>query len=221
MADDQSTQPDGREVDDSARWDAANRACTTIASLVDQEDTPRDGTKEHTTREQIDAALSDATAAAQRTIDEYEEAVDRLRWAYLGSLLYSTDVPDVAGAWSASDQRDELGSDTFAARLTAWLGGAQTAILKFALVGSSFRVGVFALKHVDVAGGPALAAGLIQIDGNGAIHALENTSGGFRPGYLRNPTARADLPTSALASDFRVIDNPDGDYDQSVLMPPQ
>ncbi|HZS37460.1 MAG TPA: hypothetical protein VFF06_11575 [Polyangia bacterium] len=218
MADDQSPPPDG---DERARQDAADRACAAIVSLIDQEDAPRGGTKERTTREQVEPALGDATAAAQRTIDEYEAAVDRLRGAYLGSLLYSTDAPELAGDWSADEQRDELGSDTFAAHLAAWLGGAQSAILKFALVGSSFRVGVTALAHVDVAGGPAIAAGLIRIDGNGALHGIENTSGGFRPGYLRNLTARAAVPASALASDLRVIDNPDGDYDQSVLLRPR
>jgi hypothetical protein len=218
--DDDSPPPDAGDGGDRARRDAADRACAAIVALIDQEDTPRGDPKEHTTREQVAPAMRDATAAAAGLIDDYEGAIERLRRAYLASLLYSVDAPELTGDWSAGDQRDELGSDTFATHLAAWLDGAQLATFKFALVGSSFRVGA-GLQHVDVAGGPALAAGLVQLDAKGAVHAIENTSGGFRPGSLRNLTAHAALPASAVASDLRVIDNPDGDYDRSVLPQPR
>jgi hypothetical protein len=89
------------------------------------------------------------------------------------------------------------------------------------------RVGRLDVGHGDIAGGPALSAGLLRSevkDGKARVVLLENTSGGFRPGPLRNRVtlealrAAGYLPTSQ--ADLTVHDNPSGGYDHSALITP-
>jgi hypothetical protein len=73
------------------------------------------------------------------------------------------------------------------------------------------RVGSPALAHVDVAGGEAISAGLLRFDpADHSVGEVENTSGGFRPGRLRNATAAGLL--GAAGYTVTVHDNETGDY---------
>jgi hypothetical protein len=210
----------GDAGDDAARWYAANRDFYLVSSQVQQEDAPRGGVAKTTTTEsQVATEQAAANQAMSGPIGPYETAVAAFKAAYLASKMDSTDAPQQAGAWAADDGRDELGSRTVDAKLAGWLDVNGEAILKFAVVDGNFRVGPLTTAHVDIAGGPAHAAGLIKIYCDLKIYALENTSGGYRPGWFRNETAVAAIPAGYAGNGLEVFNNPTGNYDRSVLLP--
>jgi len=153
------------------------------------------------------------------------EAVAALEVRYLATPLDATDAAKQPGPWSADDGRDQLGSATVEARLRVWAAHPK-GFVKFAVVAGPdgapvMRVGSADTRHVDIGGGPALTAGLLRVDVSGAtvlVTALENTSGGYRPGPLRNALAVAALQAAGRAAPGMVVhDNPTGDYETSQL----
>ncbi|MCC6994009.1 MAG: hypothetical protein IT370_05210 [Deltaproteobacteria bacterium] len=153
------------------------------------------------------------------------EAVAALEQRYLATPLDATDAALQPGPWSADDGRDQLGSATVDARLRVWAAHPK-GFLKFVVVAGAegtpvMRVGSADTRHVDIGGGPALTAGLLRVDVSGAtvrVTVLENTSGGYRPGPLRNALAVAALQAAGRAAPGMVVhDNPTGDYPTSEL----
>jgi hypothetical protein len=234
--------PSGAAVDGSAlerRVQVASQRRDVVLRSAEQEDAPRRG---RTKSVRVGDQLREVSLAAQRALPAtpyreaevraYEEACARLEAAYLDSELESTDTPSQPGAWARDAGRDVLGSDTVDAKLAAWQTfDPQRPFAKFAVVrGESgaleLRVGRLDVGHVDIAGGTALGAGLLQSaleNGRTVVTVVENTSGGFRPGPLRNRTTRIALEAAGyLPADpvaLRVHDNPTGGYDGSVLIP--
>jgi hypothetical protein len=211
-----------------------------IARSVEQEDAQRQGRRKTLlVADQVRAARDVAAhalpgAQADETlVQSYEQACAALEQAYLDSLLESTDPAQKSGAWAPDDDRDVLGSATVGDKLMRWQGAdAQRPFAKFAVVrepdGSlQTRVGSLRTGHVDIAGGPALVAGLLRAElraGKLVIVLLENTSGGFRPGPLRVRTALAALERGgflpAQRSELTVHENPTGGYESSQLIHP-
>ena len=153
------------------------------------------------------------------------DAVAALEQRYLATPLDATDAAKQPGPWSADDGRDQLGSATVDARLRGWAAHPK-GFVKFVLVAGPdgapvMRVGSADTRHVDIGGGPALTAGLLRVDVSGQtvlVTALENTSGGYRPGPLRNALAVAALQAAGRAAPGMVVhDNPTGDYETSQL----
>jgi hypothetical protein len=86
------------------------------------------------------------------------------------------------------------------------------------------RVGRADVRHVDLAGGPAIAVGILRFRFDGPrpiVTEVENTSGGYRPGVPRLETALAALAElgylPARRGDLIVHQNPTGDYDRSMI----
>lgn len=201
-----------------------------ILALIAQEDAPRpEQPKSRTVREQLDAHIRSVETA--RTSGAAWSAISRLERAYLESELDSTYPPVEPLPWSASDRRDQLGSATVDARIRAWQPpGHPGAFVKFAIPPGHprvVRVGPWNARHVDIAGGPAIAAGVMRFRDGGArpvVIALENTSSGLRPGAPRNRTAVDALVALGYApanpDDLAVYDNPTGEYERSLLAQP-
>ncbi len=234
----QAAVPDDTAL--SQRVAQATQQRETIRQAAEQEDAPRGG-HEKTLKVQ-DQLKSASELAAQRLptapyqakdVEAYEAACRALEAAYLDSLLESTDPASIAGPFRSDGGRDLLGSATVDAKLKAWQEkNPARPFVKFAIVRSSdgkeleVHVGAFDVGHVDIAGGPALSAGLLQttvIDGKTKIVVLENTSGGFRPGPLRNLIAKRAIEAASYlpdGHDLTVHDNPSGGYDHSKLVIP-
>jgi len=211
-----------------------------IERAIALEDGPRKGKAKslpvghqvHVERETA-AKLVPTSPYVDAAVGSYEEACAKLEASYLGSLLESTDPSSQPGGWAIDEGRDVLGSPSVDAKLAAWQAkDPARSLAKFAVVraadGVSLEVHVGSLDvgHVDIAGAPALSAGLLRtsvVDGKTTVIAFENTSGGFRPGPLRNRTTLAAikaagyLPTSSSA--LTIHDNPSGSYADSKLMP--
>jgi hypothetical protein len=222
------------------RVERATRRCEAITSAAALEDAPRQGKiKTRLVREQLRSATELAAKSLppqpyrEGDVSTYEAACAGLERAYLGTLLESTDPPSQLGAWTSDEGRDVLGSPSVDAKLAAWQAKQpERPFVKFAVVraadgqGLEMRVGPLDVGHVDIAGGPALTAGLLRtavVDGKTQVVVLENTSGGFRPGPLRNRIALAAIQAAgylpASSADLTVYDNPTGGYDSSTLMP--
>jgi hypothetical protein len=209
-----------------------------IATSVAYEDAPRKGkTKTLLVADQVRETSALAAQSVPTTpyrepdVRSYEEACARLLDSYLGSLLESTDPSASPGPWAIDDGRDVLGSASVDQKLALWQAqNPERPFAKFAVVRAadgtlSMRVGRLDVGHVDIAGGPALSAGLLRTavhDGKTEVVVLENTSGGYRPGPLRNRLSRAALEAARYmpsASELTVHDNPSGSYDHSKLIP--
>ena len=181
-----------------------------------------------------DRARREAEAHPDDTarLTAYDTAVAALRAAYLESPLYSTD--DLSqrggGAWARSSSRARVdpassrGPDTVTrADITRWQNA--NGFVKFVVVQRPRFMALGEGSHIDIAGGPVVAAGLLYFDLHGsgdypAVSELENVSGGFRPGPLRNETAVAMLtaagfPHAAAARH----DAASGAYDTSQIAP--
>jgi len=211
----------------------AERSLAAIEAGITAEDTTAGGrpTKTQTVAAQLQSQLAAARAArdaaradgaGEEAIARFERCVERLRAAYLASTLESTDPFDGA-AWVADDTRDALGAAGVDAKIQRWQGA--DGYVKFAVTvaggAAQVRVGSPSRSHVEIGGGPAVAAGLLRFDFSGsrpAVAELENTSGGYRPGPLRNATARAAIEAAGYAV-RAVFDNPTGGYDRSRIAP--
>ncbi|HET9620203.1 MAG TPA: DUF4157 domain-containing protein, partial [Kofleriaceae bacterium] len=172
-------------------------------------------------------AVAGANAkAAQDAAAAFEAAVRAYQDAYQHTYLVSTDAPvrkDVA--WEPTDRRDRLGSPTAKAKLEAW--AASLPFVKFVIPASrptEVYVGHPDLGHVEIANDTALTAGLLRL----ALHPLrvseiENASGGFRPGPLRNALVLArmiDLGFVQADLHGTTVDHrPDGSYTGSKIDP--
>lgn len=177
-------------------------------------------------REQLDAAATAQVAASRPggDVGGFDRAVAALERAYAASSLYSTD-PAVSGPWEADATRDELGSATVDAKIAGWQQQSGLGAVKFAVPRpgpdgqTRVRVG-WGTSHVAIAGGPAVAAGLLRFDLRGArptATELENVSGGFRPGPLRNAVARAAVEAAGYATDLHTHAKADGTYGGSWM----
>lgn len=218
----------------------ANASREAIERAIRIEDGPRKGKAKsllvgdqvHVEREAA-AKLVPASPYSEVAVRPYEDACAKLETAYLASLLESTDPASQTGAWVIDEGRDVLGSPSVDAKLLAWqTKDPARSLAKFAVVyakdGVSLEVHVGSLDigHVDIAGAPALSAGLLRtavVNGKTTVVAFENTSGGFRPGPLRNRTTLAALTAAGYvpmpASALTMHDNPSGGYADSKLMP--
>ncbi len=210
-----------------------------IQDAVQREDAPRNGkVKTMLVSDQLRTSMdlverNAPTAPYQEpNVSKYEAACLALEAAYLGTELESTDPASKTGAWTSDEGRDVLGSDTVDAKLAAWQSrDPLRPFAKFAVVSASdgkglaVRVGALDTAHVDIAGGAALSAGLLQssvIHGKTRVVVVENTSGGYRPGPLRNRITREALEAAGYLpeapSDFTIYANPTGGYDASKLI---
>ncbi len=218
-------------------YEQALARLSTLEAAIAQEDTPRpEQPKARAVREQLAPALDaarTARAAARRDPGRaaaLASAVATLEQRYLASELDSTYAPEQPGPWSPDATRDVFGSPTAAARMRAWQPpDAPTAFIKFAIPPPApgqpleLRIGHFRTRHVDIAGGPALAAGVLRVRFGPAgprVLALENASSGLRPGRLRLRVAVDLLRAHGWATpDLTVHVSPTGDYDRSHLAP--
>ena len=228
-----------------ARWQTKETLRGQIEAQITQEDADRGGVqKTRTTRSQSAAELTLAeqeSARARTAIDAgqsyeapliaFEQAVDALHRAYLASSMQSTDGNAVP--FEVTANFDVLGSATAHAKMLQWQNASRedyNSTVKFAVpppattggqlicrVGNPMEVG-----HDEVAGGDAIAAGFIRVGPTGhTVTAFENTSGGFRPGSLRNATARSAIeaaqPIAYTIVEGARQDNPTGGYDTSTM----
>ncbi len=237
-------RPPDPTVPARARFDAASERHERLLAAIDQEDAPRDGevARTSTVRGQLAAVLGAADrarSAAVRLVPAdvaaYVRAVDALARAYLGSVIESTDGPRRPLPFRRDDTRDELGSLTVDEKLHNWQPAAEPlAFIKFAIpppppgapadAPLTVRVCRGDVRHIDIAGGPALAVGIMRFRFDGArpvVSVLENTSGGFRPGIPRLAIALTALARlgylPARRADLTVYENPTGDYDRSMI----
>lgn len=229
-----------------ARYRAKETLRTQIEAQITQEDAERSrgDAKTRTTRAQLTeelAAAAAASAAARPALDSgrgyeaplsvFERAVDALHGAYLASTMQSTDG-EVDGFEPGADL-DILGSSAAHAKMLQWQLASRehyNGTVKFAVpppdaTGGQLvcRVGnPMAVGHNQVGGGDAIAAGFIRVEETGyVVTAFENTSGGYRPGWLRNATARAAIeaaqPIAYAITEGARHDNPTGSYDTSTI----
>jgi hypothetical protein len=210
---------------------AAESDLASLEAGIRAEDAPRGGhPKSRTVAAQVATPLDAARKAHDAMVGApkdrglraaFVSAVATLKTAYLASSLQATDT-DAQGAWTADQDRLELPASAGALRTLQSRSGG---FVKFAIPAGSpgtVRVGnpgVYA--HGQVAGGDALAAGLVVFAFHGddvTVGELENTSGGFRPGPLRNATAVSAFEAAGYTV-ARVHANPDGTYDHSDIDP--
>ena len=211
----------------SAPQGAADRVAQVRAGIL-AEDAERGGEP----RRAVEAALAERLATAERALAGADpaaagRAAAELEAAYLATTLDSSDARQQPGEWTADDGRDVLGAPGVDDKLRAWSTHPR-GFIKFAVVGTprglAFRVGSASVRHVDLAGGSALTAGILRVElepgARPLVKELENTSGGFRPGPLRNRIARVALKNAGYAApELVVYDNPTGDYATSRLAP--
>jgi hypothetical protein len=229
-----------------ARFQAKETLRTQIEAQVTQEDAMREDcpTKSRTTRAQLTTQLAnarttchaarvalDAGADYQAPLAAFEGAVDALHTDYLASSMESTDDP--ASPFAVNADLDVLGSSTAHAKMLLWQAASQTyynGTVKFAVPPLASTGGVLVCRvgnpvtmaHNRVAGGDAIAAGFMRVSATGhTVTEFENTSGGYRPGSLRNATARAAIeaarPVAYTVVDGARHDNPTGSYDTSTI----
>ena len=221
----------------ASRVDEVTRRREALTRSIEIEDAPRRGQiKSLYVSQQVRTAAEVANervpVAPYKAADvkAYEDACAALEEAYLASQLESTDPAQKAVPWSPDEGRDVLGSETVDAKLAAWQAlDPKLPFVKFAVVRGEngallMRVGRMDVGHVDIAGGNALSAGLLQTavkNGKTYVVTIENTSGGYRPGPLRNRTTLNAVRAAgylATDSELTVYDNPSGSYDDSKLV---
>jgi len=122
-------------------------------------------------------------------------------------------------------QRDRLGSDTVRAKLETW--ATTLPYVKFVIPAGNpteVYVGDPALGHIDIANDNALAAGLLKLKTDPLrVSEIENASGGYRPGPLRNALVLARMIDLGYVQDdlrgTQVDHRPDGSYSGSKIDP--
>jgi hypothetical protein len=161
----------------------------------------------------------------------YVAAVQQLLHDYLNTPLQGTDELETAD-WALGEQHARAYSEVSDADLRAWQ--ADAGFIKFAVCAGGgmrvapARVGDASIPHMSIAGRqadatgaliprPVISAGVLNVSfPNGQRHIeLENTSGGYRPGALRNDNALAAM--GPVAGGVDVHQNLSGDYPDSVL----
>jgi hypothetical protein len=164
--------------------------------------------------------------AAAAAAGAFEAAVRAYQDAYERTYLVSTDAPvDKKAAWAPTKQRDRLGSDTVRDKLKTW--ATTLPFVKFVIPAgqpTAVYVGDPDLGHIDIANDNALAAGLLKFQpGTLRVSEVENASGGYRPGPLRNALVLARLIDLGYVQDdlhgTQVDHRPDGSYSGSKLDP--
>jgi len=165
--------------------------------------------------------------AAAAAAGVFEAAVRAYQDAYERTYLVSTDnAIDKKVTWEATDKRDRLGSKTVQERLETW---AKTLpYVKFVIPAghpTEVYVGDPGLGHIDIANDNALAAGLLKLKTDPLrVSEIENASGGYRPGPLRNALVLARMIDLGYVQDdlhgTQVDHRPDGSYSGSKLRPP-
>lgn len=172
------------------------------------------------------AEAATGTASFAAAVGCYAAQVERLRGAYLESPLYSTDDLSVRGGapWKKLPGQRELLAQVSVAQLKGWQ--KDLGYVKFAVptVPSPHRAVVGDMSHVELAQGPVVAAGLLLFRFHGSdrptVGELENVSGGFRPGPLRNATAAAAIRAAGYQiADGARHDVDTGSYDHSQIAP--
>jgi len=221
----------GIDIEDSTAGDmggAARAAKPSGQRVRDQIAGPLATAQRH--RERAAWALD----TGNRTVEllaQFETSVQALERAYLDSNLISTDTTIAPGEeWRPTGDRARLREAT-RDQLSGWQSSpADEPWVKFAVPprdrtdgNLEIRVGSKDLSHGEIAGGPAIAAGILSFDFSGAgrprVHEMENVSGGFRPGPLRNTIAREAVAAAGytLADDFTEHRDATGAYGGSVM----
>jgi len=172
-------------------------------------------------------AMAGTDVKAQATAaGAFEVAVRAYQDAYEHTYLVSTDAPiDKKATWGPTKQRDRLGSDTVRAKLETW--ATTLPFVKFVIPAGNpteVYVGDPALGHIAIANDNALAAGLLKLKTDPLrVSEIENASGGYRPGPLRNALVLARMiDLGYVQEDLRgtqVDHRPDGSYNGSKLDP--
>ena len=164
--------------------------------------------------------------AASTAVSAFEVAVRAYQDAYERTYLVSTDAPvDRQARWEPTPQRDRLGSPTVQAKLRTW--AEQLPYVKFVIPAgrpTEVYVGDPDLGHIEIANDNALAAGLLKLRTNPLrVSEIENASGGYRPGPLRNALVLARMIDLGYVqedlSGTRVDHRPDGSYSGSRIDP--
>ncbi|HMG54016.1 MAG TPA: DUF4157 domain-containing protein [Kofleriaceae bacterium] len=183
----------------------------------------------------LDARTASAKAVAGKDLKAaaaaagaLEVAVRAYQDAYERTYLVSTDKAiDKKAKWEPTKQRDRLGSTTVQERLETWAN--TLPYVKFVVPAGNpteVYVGDPALGHIDIANDNALAAGLLKIKTDPLrVSEIENASGGYRPGPLRNALVLARMIELGYVQDdlrgTQVDHRPDGSYSGSKLRPPR
>jgi hypothetical protein len=239
--------PAGSSATPQQRHDAAEARLQLIDSSVAAEDTPRRGgqTKDDTVagRNTVAAQLAatgtrraavDACAASEAALTgtgaatavaAFEAAVRAYQDAYERTYLVSTDAAvDPSQRWEPTDWRDRLSNSSAREKLIGW---ASQPYVKFVVPVSrpnDVYVGIEPHGHIDIANDNALTAGIMKIRTNPLrVSELENSSGGYRPGPLRNAIVLSRLIDLGFVqenlSGTEVDHRPDGTYTNSRIRP--
>ena len=207
------------------RHDAACARLALIEDSVKAEDTQRGGDAatddkvegQHSVAAQlagtgtrkaaIDARDPSYVALASKTpvpaVVAFETAVRAYQDAYERTYLVSTDRPvDKKATWKATLERDRLSNKTAKDRLAEW---ASLPYIKFVIpVGhpTDVYVGIEPLSHIDIAEDNALTAGILKVTTSPLrVSELGNSSGGYRPGPLRNALVLARFIDHGIVQD--------------------
>ena len=230
-----------------ARHDAACARLALIEDSVKKEDTPRgDMAKDdkvegqHSVEAQLAATGTRKAAMNARdpsfaalagkdpipAVTAFETAVRAYQDAYERTYLVSTDAPvNKKATWTPTDERDRLSNESAKAKLVTW---ATQPYVKFVIPAgrpTDVYVGIEPLAHVDIAEDNALTAGIMKVKTDPLrVSELGNSSGGYRPGPLRNALVLARLIDHGFVQDNlagTAVDNrPDGTYDHSHILHP-
>jgi len=164
-------------------------------------------------------AAESAAAALEAAVRAYQDAYER-------TYLVSTDkAVDKKATWGPTKQRDRLGSKTVKDKLETW--ATTLPYVKFVIPAghpTDVYVGDPALGHIDIANDNALAAGLLKLKtGPLRVSEIENASGGYRPGPLRNALVLARMIDLGYVQDdlsgTHVDHRADGSYSGSKIDP--
>jgi hypothetical protein len=174
----------------------------------------------------VQAVTRPDRSAAAAAAGAFEVAVRAYQDAYERTYLVSTDAPvDRTARWEPTSQRDRLGSATVRAKLRTW---AETLpYVKFVIPAgrpTEVYVGDPELGHIEIANDNALAAGLLKLRTNPLrVSEIENSSGGYRPGPLRNALVLARMIDLGYVQEdlqgTQVDHRPDGSYSGSRINP--
>lgn len=164
--------------------------------------------------------------AAEAAASAFEVAVRAYQDAYERTYLVSTDKAiDPKAKWEPTNRRDRLGSTTVKKKLETW--ATTLPYVKFVIPAghpTDVYVGDPDLGHVDIANDNALAAGLLKLaTAPLRVSEIENASGGYRPGPLRNALVLARMIDLGYVqgdlSGTQVDHRPDGSYTGSKIDP--
>jgi hypothetical protein len=156
----------------------------------------------------------------------FETAVRAYQDAYERTYLVSTDrAVDKKATWKATTKRDRLSNKEAKDKLVGW---ADLPYIKFVIPAghpTDVYVGIEPLSHVDIAEDNALTAGILKVKTKPLrVSELGNSSGGYRPGPLRNALVLARFIDHGIVQDDlagTAVDNrPDGTYEHSHILNP-